>query len=245
MVEALFGMSAIGSTISRTRRQMLEALSNSARDVPFVVEDIVAILTVTDENEKAIMASVNSHYAAAKPNVPFRVVLVAERADSSLTKAFEELRRTHTNLLLFLKEELARQARTFSPLFSCMRVCLSENGTRFVASISLLPGARCSSCALSLLALIVCHEGACTQPSHSPQEYVLNADDEEAQAALNVVLEDNMYLGQVIFYSLDRLFLQYGHAISNACIVIMPASSIVDSEVIPSTPASLLLPPYV
>lgn len=46
-----------------------------------------------------------------------------------------------------------------------------------------------------------------------------------------------MYLGQVIFYSLDRLFLQYGHAVSNACIVIMPASSIVDSEVRRSAPA--------
>ena len=60
---------------------------------------------------------------------------------------------------------------------------------------------------------------------------MLNADDAEAQAALNVVLEDNMYLGQVIFYALDRLFLQWHHEISDACIVIMPASSVVDAEV--------------
>lgn len=40
------------------------------------------------------------------------------------------------------------------------------------------------------------------------QEYVMNVANEELQAALNVVLEENMYLGQVLFYCLDRLFLQ-------------------------------------
>lgn len=40
------------------------------------------------------------------------------------------------------------------------------------------------------------------------QEYVMNIANEELQAALNVVLEENMYLGQVLFYCLDRLFLQ-------------------------------------
>lgn len=69
---------------------------------------------------------------------------------------------------------------------------------------------------------------------------MLTADDAEAQAALNVVLEDNMYLGQVIFYSLDRLFLQYGHAVSDAAVVVMPASSVVDGEVrAPASPGGL------
>lgn len=139
-------MSAIGTTISRTRRQMLESLSNSSRDVPFVVDDIVAVLTVTDENEKAIMASVNSHYAAAKPNTPFRVVLVAERADATLTKAFEELRRTHTNLLLFLKEELARQVRAV--WLATFRACGWVFDPRMVSDSGvegLLPHARSSS----------------------------------------------------------------------------------------------------
>lgn len=36
----------------------------------------------------------------------------------------------------------------------------------------------------------------------------MNVANEELQAALNVVLEENMYLGQVLFYCLDRLFLQ-------------------------------------
>lgn len=51
-----------------------------------------------------------------------------------------------------------------------------------------------------------------------------------------MVLEENMYLGQVLFYTLDRLFLQYSHAISNAAIVCMPASSVVDQEVPPLPP---------
>lgn len=62
---------------------------------------------------------------------------------------------------------------------------------------------------------------------------MLAADDEAAQAALNVVLEDNMQLGQVLFYCLDRLFLQAGHAISHAAVTVMPASSLVDPEARP------------
>jgi hypothetical protein len=45
------------------------------------------------------------------------------------------------------------------------------------------------------------------------QEYVMNVANEELQAALNVVLEENMYLGQVLFYCLDRLFLQVSLAL--------------------------------
>ena len=60
---------------------------------------------------------------------------------------------------------------------------------------------------------------------------MLTAGDDAAKKALNVVLEDSMQLGQTLFYCLDRLFLQYGHAVSNACVVAMPASSIVDPEV--------------
>ena len=72
-------------------------------------------------------------------------------------------------------------------------------------------------------------------PQCQPSATALAVQDEELQAALNVVLEENMYLGQVLFYTLDRLFLQYGHAISNAAIVCMPASSVVDPEVRPPT----------
>lgn len=37
--------------------------------------------------------------------------------------------------------------------------------------------------------------------------------------------------GQVLFYTLDRLFLQYGHSISQAAVTVMEASSVVDPEV--------------
>lgn len=54
------------------------------------------------------------------------------------------------------------------------------------------------------------------------QEYVMNVANEELQAALNVVLEENMYLGQVLFYCLDRLFLQ---VLSPRCIELQVSRS--------------------
>ena len=78
--ELYFGASSVGTIVSRARRQQLESLSQSTRETPFVLEDMLTLLTVTDEDAKAITASVNSHYAAAKPGKPFRVVLVAEMA---------------------------------------------------------------------------------------------------------------------------------------------------------------------
>jgi hypothetical protein len=48
-----------------------------------------------------------------------------------------------------------------------------------------------------------------------------------------------MYLGQVLFYALDRLFLEFGHAISDAAIIVMGGSSIVDADV------RLWTPPHV
>ena len=112
-VEALFGVTACGTTISRSRRQSLEALRGNARDRPWPCDDLLTLLFVTDENARAICASVDSHYSAAKPGLPFRVVLVAERAGpkAAVTAAYEQLRGAHPSLLLFLKEELAQQAR--------------------------------------------------------------------------------------------------------------------------------------
>ena len=51
------------------------------------------------------------------------------------------------------------------------------------------------------------------------QEYVMNIANEELQAALNVVLEENMYLGQVLFYCLDRLFLQVSSGTSTPVVL--------------------------
>jgi hypothetical protein len=111
--ELMAGAAAVGATISRTRRLRLEALHPSARDTPFVCDDVLALLFVTDEDARAVAASVDSHYGAAKPELPFRVVLIAEAAGegSAARRAYDELRSAHTNLLLFTKEELAQQAR--------------------------------------------------------------------------------------------------------------------------------------
>jgi hypothetical protein len=171
MVEMAYGMSSCTSIVSRSRRQRLEAITRNRKDTPFTADDIITLLYVTDETAETIEESVRSHYAASKPDLPFRVVLVADSPGGPAEDVAKSLSRENGSLLHFVKEDLARQ------------------------------------------------------------EYVMNVANEELQAALNLVLEENMYLGQVLFYCLDRLFLQYGHSISNGAIVVMPASSVVDAEV--------------
>lgn len=118
-VEAAFGASAIGAVISRSRRQRLEGLRRAARDRPWLADDLLTILYVTDEDARAICASVDSHYGAARPGLPLRCVLVAERAGpaAAVTAAYEQLRGAHPNLLLFTKEELAQQVRARAQAF--------------------------------------------------------------------------------------------------------------------------------
>ena len=83
-IEFSFGVSACGATVSRTRRQRLEALRPVGRDAPFAVDDILTLLFVTDENAKAIVASADSHYGAAKPGAPpHNLVLLARKAHKS------------------------------------------------------------------------------------------------------------------------------------------------------------------
>lgn len=121
-VEVLFGVSAVGALISRTRRQRLEALPRVSRDLPFAANDVLTLLMVTDEDERAIAASVESHYAAARVGAggkapPFRAVLVAEDGgeESQARRAHRALEAAYPSLLLFTKAELAEQARP-SPL---------------------------------------------------------------------------------------------------------------------------------
>lgn len=134
LVEALFGGSTILSLVCRIKRQRVEWLHN-AKDRPFAIDDLLTVLCVTDEHASTIVASVESHYAAKKPSLPFRIVLVSDNAGPAVKQAHAELVGKYPGLLLFLKEDLARQ------------------------------------------------------------EYVLNVDDVALQRALNVVLEENMYLG--------------------------------------------------
>ena len=117
-VELAFGVSAVGALISRTRRQRLEALPRVTRDLPFAVNDVLALLMVTDEDERTIAACVESHYAAARAGArgkapPFRAVLVAEDAGdgSQARRAHGALAEAYPSLLLFTKAELAEQAR--------------------------------------------------------------------------------------------------------------------------------------
>jgi hypothetical protein len=115
-VELIFGGTGLASLISRTQRQRLESLSNASRDLPFTINDVIAILTVTDEDERAITASVESHYKASKASangtvLPFRVVIVAETSgrETAATQAVAALQPQYPNLLLFNKKELAEQ----------------------------------------------------------------------------------------------------------------------------------------
>ena len=79
LAELGYGLSSGSEIVSRSRRQRLEAMSSSRKDTPFMVDDIIALLYVTDEDAETIEESVRSHYAAQKPDgLPFRVVLVAD-----------------------------------------------------------------------------------------------------------------------------------------------------------------------
>jgi hypothetical protein len=79
LAELAYGMSACSEIVSRSRRQRLEAMSQSRKDTPFTVDDVITLLYVTDETADTIEESVKSHYAAKKPDgLPFRVVLVAD-----------------------------------------------------------------------------------------------------------------------------------------------------------------------
>lgn len=109
LAEFVYGISSCSSIVSRTRRQRLEAMPRSKRDTPFVVDDIITLLIVTDEAASTIIESVRSHYTAAKPDLRFRVVLVADSSNGTVGEAFQALREEYSNVLLFSKEELARQ----------------------------------------------------------------------------------------------------------------------------------------
>ena len=79
LAELGYGLSSGSEIVSHSRRQRLEAMSSSRKDSPFMVDDIIALLYVTDEDAETIEESVRSHYAAQKPDgLPFRVVLVAD-----------------------------------------------------------------------------------------------------------------------------------------------------------------------
>lgn len=109
LAEVVYGLSSCSSIVSRTRRQRLEAMVRSKRDTPFVVDDILTLLIVTDEAAVTIIESARSHYAAAKPDLAFRVILVADTPGGAAAEAFQVLKEEHGNVLLFVKEELARQ----------------------------------------------------------------------------------------------------------------------------------------
>lgn len=109
LIEVVYGVSSCSSIVSRTRRQRLEAMARSKRDTPFVVDDILALLVVTDESASTIIESARSHYAAAKPDLAFRVVLIADTPGGAAAEAHEALKQEYSNVLLFVKEELARQ----------------------------------------------------------------------------------------------------------------------------------------
>jgi hypothetical protein len=130
-VELVFGGTGVAAIVSRTQRLRLESLSNASHDLPFTINDVVAILTVTDEDERAISASIASHYKATKPSIngkvpPFRVVIVAEAhgSDTPAARAVAAMQPQYSNLLLFTKKELAEQVPSCSPYsfgFSCLR----------------------------------------------------------------------------------------------------------------------------
>lgn len=109
LAEIVYGVSSCSSIVSRTRRQRLEAMPRSKRDTPFHADDIITLLIVTDEAVATIVESARSHYGAAKPDLPFRVVLVCDTASGPAKEAHDALAQEFPNVLLFSKEELARQ----------------------------------------------------------------------------------------------------------------------------------------
>lgn len=172
LVELLFGATAVIAAASRMRKPAVLPQSVSDNmDRSFTPADMLTVLMVSDEDDDTIVASVESHYEAVKPEAnAYRVVLCAQTMSSAVESALSRLSERYPSLLCFDYQSLADQT------------------------------------------------------------WLLEVQSTQPLAAKNLIVAAHMGMGQALFYTLDRLQLQYGHVVNAAAVCVMDGSSVVDRE---------------